>query len=212
MQVIILAGGRGSRMQELTLEKPKPLLDYQGQSLIKYKLQNLPKKTSEILIVTGYMGNLIREHLGSSFQNIPIKYIEQKELLGTGDAVFKCKEHIKNDFLVLMGDDIYNQQDLEKICQDENWEILLYQSDDTAGNCIIENNQLVTIEEIVKYENPMWTGAAYLDKRLFNKNLVEISNGEFGLPQTFSQFINEIPIKISETKNWIRITSPDDLK
>lgn len=68
MQAIILAAGRGQRLGELTYERPKCLLELNdGRSLIEHLIAGLARYgIDEFLIVTGYMGDLVREHLKCS--------------------------------------------------------------------------------------------------------------------------------------------------
>jgi len=208
MKVLILAAGKGTRMRELTQNTPKPLLKYGKISLIEHKLQNLPSKTSGLVIVINYLGHQIKEHLGNSYKGIPIQYVEQKEMLGTADALWQCKHLLKEPFMVLMSDDLYSKEDLEILSNipKNKWAILAYSK---------ESSNSASISKIISGNNKnlTYTGACVLCPEVFKKDMIKISesNTEFGLPQTFAQFANEKEIKVFKTKNWINITSPEDL-
>ena len=217
MKIVILAAGKGTRMGELTIDTPKPLLRFEGKSLIEHKLENIPDNTTEIIIVVGYFGDMIRNEIGTNYKNIPIIYVQQDKMLGTAHALWKCRDFLNDSFIVLMGDDLYKKEDLEKL-QGNDWSILVFK--DTTGSKVSkmeknsEGNFVGIIEDLdgTSPHNLIYTGACFLTPEIFKKEMVEISNGEFGLPQTFSKFTEEINIKIVETNNWTRITSPKDLK
>jgi bifunctional UDP-N-acetylglucosamine pyrophosphorylase/glucosamine-1-phosphate N-acetyltransferase len=65
MQAVILAAGKGTRMQPLTLTRPKQLVEAAGKPLIEHIVSSLPEEIDEIILVIGYLGNMIIEHCGS---------------------------------------------------------------------------------------------------------------------------------------------------
>ncbi|MBU6390492.1 NTP transferase domain-containing protein, partial [Patescibacteria group bacterium] len=88
MQAVILAAGRGVRMNHLTANTPKPLLSVGKANLIEWKLSALPTEFDEIIIIVGYLGEQIRKHFGDQFGGKRVRYAEQKDLNGTGGALF----------------------------------------------------------------------------------------------------------------------------
>lgn len=220
MKTVILAAGKGTRMGELTKDTPKPLLAYKGKSLLHHKLEKLPSSTTEVIIVIGYMGDKIKEALGDAWNGIPITYIEQKEALGTAHALYQCKDRLETeDFLVLMGDDLYAKEDLDALSADPaEWTVLAYQSDkpEKAGKCIIKDDgHLDEIYEDFDGSHPcslIYTGVCHLTPELFSIDMVVLPNGEYGLPQTLSKFSKDKNIRVVETRDWKRMTAPEDLE
>lgn len=219
MKAIILAAGKGTRMGELTKNTPKPLLEYKGKNLLEHKFENLPQNTTEIILVIGYLGQKIKDKFGNKYKNIPIKYVEQTQMLGTAHALWQCQKLLDEPFMVLMSDDLYSKEDLETISNLENgeWAVLAYPDKPgvKAGKIVTdENNNLKEIYEdfegISSY-NLIYTGVCLLTPEIFTREMVQLSNGEYGLPQTLTQFVDTKKIKVFETKNWIRITKPEDL-
>lgn len=219
MQIIILAAGKGTRMGDLTQITPKPLLLYKGITLLEHKFKVLPSNTTEVIIVIGYLGSKIKEYFGDTYQNIPIRYIEQTEMNGTAGALWLCKDSITQPFMVLMSDDIYAKEDLEILSQtpQDDWAILAYP--DVPGvkaGKIVKNEygDLVEIYEDFEGTSPynlIYTGVCVLTPEVFTKPMFKLSNGEYGLPQSFTQFAQQKNIKVFETSNWVRITAPSDL-
>lgn len=219
MQIVILAAGKGTRMKNLTNEVPKPLLKYKDISLLEHKLRALPSNTTNIIIVIGYLGNQIRQALGDSYNTISITYIEQKDMKGTADALWQCQHVLHEPFMVLMGDDIYSKDDLDKLSKIEEgqWAVLAYPDEPGIKAGKIVKNSDGSLKEIhedfdgTSPYNLLYTGVCVLTPEVFTKPMFELSNGEFGLPQSFAQFVNEKVIQVFETKDWLRITAPEDL-
>ena len=67
MQAVILAAGHGTRMDELTTAVPKPMLEVAGKPLLEYKLDALPDHIDEVVLIVGYLGNVIRQHFGALY-------------------------------------------------------------------------------------------------------------------------------------------------
>ena len=79
MQAIILAAGMGKRLRHETASNTKCMVKVNGRTMIDRSLDNITKHPlSRIIIVIGYQGEKVREHLGTSYNGIPIIYIENK--------------------------------------------------------------------------------------------------------------------------------------
>jgi NDP-sugar pyrophosphorylase family protein len=237
MKLVILAAGKGKRMGESSNHTPKPILKYKDKTLIHHKLEQLPSDINEIIITIGHLGEKIVETIGHTYDNrqnggsiVPVTYIEQKDLLGTGHALWQCKDAIGTDsFFVLMGDDLYSKEDLQKMIDlhknsEKAWVALVQDIPEkmSAGKCVIDENGLLTdiIEDPEgKIErNTMYTGGCLLTPEIFNLPLVKISKTEFGLPQTFIQeerhtdgVEGKRDIHAVQASYWKRITTPEDL-
>lgn len=106
---VVLAAGKGTRMNS---ELPKVLMEVHNKPMIFYVLDNLkPILFKEIIIVVGYKKEIVIEKVEEyrKAQNypIPIKFVEQKEQLGTGHAFATTEPLLKNqkgNVLVTAGD------------------------------------------------------------------------------------------------------------
>src|SRR3989344_4513030 len=113
MQAVILAAGEGIRLRGENIV-PKCLLKVGKKTILEQLLSQLPKGIREVIIVVGELKNQTKKHIGTNFNGRPIKYIEQRERLGTGHALFVAKDVLENKkFLVLMGDNLYLKRDME---------------------------------------------------------------------------------------------------
>lgn len=103
MQAVILAAGRGSRLEPVTHHVPKPLIPFWGRPFISYLLENLQAFVDEVLIVDG-PGGEIEEQLGHSFGSLPLRYVIQPDPVGTGDALLQACDLLDDPFIVMLGD------------------------------------------------------------------------------------------------------------
>ncbi|HNZ49451.1 MAG TPA: sugar phosphate nucleotidyltransferase [Candidatus Hydrogenedentes bacterium] len=115
MQAVIMAAGKSTRTWPLTLTRPKPLLPVMGMPLLEHQLRSLQGIADEVIIIIGFMGDMIQQHYGGQYGTIRLRYVEQKEQRGTGHAVLQTADAVKGPFLVLNGDDMYDPADLQKL-------------------------------------------------------------------------------------------------
>jgi len=109
MKAIILAGGLGTRLRPLTDATPKPLLPIQGKPIIEHAIENFKKHNiTDIILSIGYMSDKIKEYFGDGSKwDVNISYCIEDKPLGTGGAIKKAAEGIKDDmFLAINGDNL----------------------------------------------------------------------------------------------------------
>ncbi len=221
MQAVILAAGHGTRMEELTQAIPKPMLDVAGKPLLEYKFEALPGDIDEVVIVVGYLAHVIKGHFGSRYNDKRIVYVEQKEMNGTAGALWSAQSVLHDRFLVMMGDDIYTQEDVSACIADGDvWRLLVQETPELHRAGSIQLDENVLIADIIEGDKSREKGLAstnmyLLDTRIFSCPLVpkQPDSLEFGLPQTVVQGAKKLGIRFEPvfTDKWIQITSPKDL-
>ncbi len=216
MQAVILAAGRGKRMNHLTNDTPKPMIQVGGKNLIEWKLERLPKEVDEVILVIGYLGEKIKNYFGSNFAGKKITYVEQGDLSGTGSALFRVKDLLSGQFIVMMGDDIYGEDDVKKALSN-GWSILVEKVKTPKKGAKIILNEDNTIKDIIERSDLNIgeinnAGMYVLGTEIFNYPLVPIGNDEFGLPQTIVKALKDFKIKIIEETGWIQVTNPEDVE
>ena len=114
MKALILAAGEGTRLRPLTSNVPKPLLLVAGKPFLTHNLEALKAAgVTEVAILVGWKANRIKEHYGDgSSLGLRISYLEQKERLGTADAIRHAENFAKESFIVLNGDVVVSSEDL----------------------------------------------------------------------------------------------------
>jgi UDP-N-acetylglucosamine diphosphorylase / glucose-1-phosphate thymidylyltransferase / UDP-N-acetylgalactosamine diphosphorylase / glucosamine-1-phosphate N-acetyltransferase / galactosamine-1-phosphate N-acetyltransferase len=108
MKALVLAGGRGSRLDELTENENKCMHEFRGIPLIEYSLRNATAAgVSEIVIVVGYKAESIINHFGNSFESTPVKYVIQWVQKGLVDAIGCSQETVGDaDFMLFLADEV----------------------------------------------------------------------------------------------------------
>ena len=220
MKAIILAAGRGTRFGKITEKTPKSLIRVAGKPILERILFSLPPQIDEVVIVIGHLGGQIKKRFGDKFAGRDMKYVEMKELTGTGSAVWLVKPLLRDRFLVLNGDDIYSKNELGGL--------LKYERAAGLAKTMPQNPSYLTFQTDKKsyitgarYPNEyemengimISTGAFVLDPSIFKYKLVPIAKGrEFGLPQTILKSIRKFSLKGVYMKNWAQINRPEDIK
>lgn len=104
-QVVILAGGQGSRLRPYTTVLPKPLLPLGELPILEIIIRQLKAYgLKNILISIGYLGELIEAYCGNGGKwGVQIRYVHEDKPLGTAGAL-KLASHVEENFLVLNGD------------------------------------------------------------------------------------------------------------
>ncbi len=111
MDVLILAAGLGTRMEDLTKDLPKPLLPVKGKPLIDYAFDLIePLQTENIFVNVHYYADFIQSYISKNYENIKISY--EPEILGTGGGIKKIHH---NDLFVLNTDNLWQAQFAQEI-------------------------------------------------------------------------------------------------
>ena len=108
MQAVILAAGKGTRLEPLTDDKPKPLVEVNGRPLIEDVFDNLIDiGVDEFVVVVGYKKEKIIERYEDEYDGIPITYAHQREQKGLAHALLQAESHVDGDFVLMLGDNIF---------------------------------------------------------------------------------------------------------
>ena len=110
IDIVILAGGKGSRIKEYLNNKPKPMLKFNNIYFLQYLLNNLTKyPINKVYILTGFKHTIIHKNFHNRIFNFTkIICIKEKKLMGTGGALLGLKKNKIDDFLLINGDTIFN--------------------------------------------------------------------------------------------------------
>lgn len=216
MQAVILAAGRGKRMQHLGDTTPKPIIHVHERPLLAYKLEALPDVIDDIVLIIGYRGHQIIDRFGSSYAGRPITYVYQTTLNGTGGALKYAEDILKEKFMVLMGDDLYLGDDLAKLSE-HPLALLAYEHEDAASFGVVTMNDDGHLLSVIERPHTVQkglvnTGAYMLDHRFFDHAPVSLGNGEFGLPQTLARLAEEHPVRVLRANAWFPISTPEDIE
>lgn len=105
MKVVIMAGGKGTRIASVRSDVPKPMINICGKPILEHQIDNLKAcGLTDIILVIGYLGDKIKEYFGDGSKfDVNIEYFVEDHPLGTAGALFKMPQ-LTEDFLLLCGD------------------------------------------------------------------------------------------------------------
>jgi NDP-sugar pyrophosphorylase family protein len=107
MQMVILAGGLGTRMRPLTRELPKALIPIDGKPFLQYQIELLKEQgITDIVVCIGHLGERVKGYFGEGGHlGVSIRYSEERDgLLGTAGAVKNAEPLLQDDFFLMYGD------------------------------------------------------------------------------------------------------------
>jgi UDP-N-acetylglucosamine diphosphorylase/glucosamine-1-phosphate N-acetyltransferase len=112
MKGVVLAAGEGARLQPITATRPKHLIKVGGKPILEHCLEALKASgITEVTVVTHYMGDAIQQFFGDGERlGLKITYVEQAEMLGTGNAASAVEPYVEGDFVLVYGDLLFTSE------------------------------------------------------------------------------------------------------
>lgn len=153
--VVIMAGGLGTRLKNLTKEIPKPMLNVGDKPIIHHIIDNFKKYGyNKIVISLNYKAEIIENYFQDGFPfGVKINYVRERERLGTAGGIKLAGSYLDCPFFVVNGD-IYtnmNMQDMMAFHLENAFDITVavrkYSYDVPYGVLKVEGNEVKTLEE-----------------------------------------------------------------
>lgn len=175
LSLVILCGGKGTRLKSYNLKTPKPMVKFGGIHFLKHIINFYSKYPfEEIILLCGFLGRQIIKKFHNKTVNLTkIKCYQEKKLLGTGGALFSVKKYISHDF-ILINSDTYLEYDLLDFLKSINKDhkmILVknknYKINKQLANLGIKKNKVI-------FDNKfgyMSAGILFLNKKILNAKL-----------------------------------------
>ncbi len=221
MKVVIMAGGKGTRIASVKSDVPKPMIPICGKPILEWQIENLKAcGLADITLVIGYLGHVIKEYFGDGGKfGVKISYFVEDSPLGTAGALFKMPE-LNEDFLLLCGDvilDVDFNRFIEFHKKNDAWASLMahpnghpYDSSLLVTEILppqVPGGNPVDTHRVVRWMNKE-------DERLYYKNRVnagiEIISPEL-LKETMKHFVPrhpETPDKIDLDRDVLKPNIP----
>ena len=104
-QVVILAGGLGTRLGDMSSQVPKSLVKVGDRPIISHILDWAQGQgCRKALILTGHLGE---QFSGFVHNGIELTFVQETEPLGTGGAIWNARDYLEDEFILLWGDDYH---------------------------------------------------------------------------------------------------------
>ncbi len=230
MKAVLLAAGAGERLMPLTATRPKHVIKVAGKPILQFCLDAIKQaKITEVIIVTHYIDEVIRSCFGDGKKfGLKITYVQQKTILGTGNAAQVAEPYVDEDFVLVYGDLLFGKDAVSQV-------LSLYQRGKTTGVMgvipvekpenygIIEKDSEGKIKRIIEKPEPKSTpsnlanaGIYVLSKEVFNKikKLKASVRGEWELTDAITMLAEEGKTVLAAQLNkddWFDIGRPWDL-
>jgi mannose-1-phosphate guanylyltransferase/phosphomannomutase len=106
MKAVVMAGGEGSRLRPLTINRPKPMVPLVNEPVIVHILELLKKHgITQVVLTLQYMADVVQDYLGDgSSMGMEISYSIEEMPLGTAGSVKNAQKYLDDTFIVISGD------------------------------------------------------------------------------------------------------------
>jgi D-glycero-alpha-D-manno-heptose 1-phosphate guanylyltransferase len=214
MQAIILAGGFGTRLQNVVSNIPKPMAPIRGIPFLSFILEQLNKKNfDKIVLAVGYKGEKIENFYGDNYKNLKLRYSYEDSPLGTGGCVKKALSLIEDDYVFVINGDTYFDVDFNSIQKSKNLTIACKYMNDASryGKVIFDDDQIIKEFQEKKSNNFGYIngGIYFINTNIFDDYKVE---EKFSIEKDFFEtYLCDLKIKAHISDGYfIDIGIPED--
>jgi len=226
MKAVIPVAGVGTRLRPHTYTQPKVLLNVAGKPILGHIIDKLVENSiKDILLIVGHLGEMIKNYVESSYPDVRFEFIEQKEPLGLGHAIYLAGEAFKDEdeILIILGDTIFDF-DISKFLKSKFTTIGVKAVEDPRrfGVVILDGDKFASrlIEKPSEPESNLAIVGIYLIKnpKLLKEALDEVvkgeikTKGEYQLTDALQLMVNKgEKITVFEIDGWYDCGKPETL-
>lgn len=110
MKTVIMAGGKGTRITSVVSDIPKPMIKIAGKPVLEHEINCLKEQGfTDLIITVAHMSEQIINYFGDGSKfGVTIEYYLEKHPLGNAGALFKLRNRLAEDFLLLNADAVFD--------------------------------------------------------------------------------------------------------
>ena len=213
MQAIIMAAGKGSRLGELTQDKPKSFVEVKGIKLLEYNIALLHANgIKDILLVTGYKSEMMEEE-AERIKGVKCVYNPFYEMVNVLGSFYMAQEYLNDDFVYLHADTLCAPEIFKGMLQKDGNIVLPVEykhCDEEAMKVKTKDGQLIEISKQIPCEQAEgeFIGIAKIGKEVL-PDLREASKKLMNEKKFTAYFEGAIQELINQNKYTIRIVSTE---
>ncbi len=219
LDVIILAGGLGTRLAAVVSDVPKPMAPVGGKPFLEQILKTLPAAhVAKVILAVGYKYEKIKAYYGSDFNGIPLVYSIEDEPLGTGGGIGLAMQQATTEHILILNGDTFfdvNLAEMFEVHTNENATLTLalkqMTKPDRYGTVLLEKHTVVRFQEKQKFlPTGLINGGVYLANKSLTNELPSVAN------YSFETEVLEAKVETGKLKgyistgNFIDIGIPED--
>ncbi|MBI2957404.1 MAG: NTP transferase domain-containing protein [Chloroflexi bacterium] len=213
-QAIILAAGEGQRLRPLTSSRPKVMLAIGNKPVLQYVVEAVAANgIRRIVLVVGFHKEQVQDYFGSGESlGVDIKYVEQRQQLGTAHALKQAASLADDYFLVISGDNIVSPSTIAPLLAEKPPAILVKPREDVSkyGVVIVEHGLVsAVVEKPPKADGNLVNTGIYS----FSRSVFSFIDGDVDLPSVLTRMVSAgEKITSCETNElWLDIVYPWDM-
>jgi UDP-N-acetylglucosamine diphosphorylase/glucosamine-1-phosphate N-acetyltransferase len=213
-QAVILTAGEGQRLRPFTVTRPKAMISIADKPILQFIIESLAQNgIRDIILVVGYRKEQVYDYFGSGEQfGVKITYITQAQQLGTAHALMQVKAKVKDEFLVLPGDNLIEAPTIAEFVEVAPAAVLVKRVDDPTRYGVV-NIEKGKIKGII--EKPKEAGSNLVNTGIyaFTKDVFNFTENVLDIPDVLNNMLAEgNAIKAVETKGtWLDVVYPWDV-
>lgn len=113
IEAIVLAGGKGTRLGDISKDTPKPMLPVNGRPFLEYVLAYLAEQgVDRVVLSVGHFADAVIRHFGNKFCGISVDYAREEKTMGTGGAIRLSMDRVTSQSIVVLNGDTMFSPDL----------------------------------------------------------------------------------------------------
>jgi D-glycero-alpha-D-manno-heptose 1-phosphate guanylyltransferase len=217
---IILAGGRGKRLRNLTDLVPKPMVEVNDKPFLDYLLTYLSaQRFGRIILSVGYKHEIIRGYFGTSYKGMHLDYVIEDSPLGTGGALKRALREVNGEHAVVLNGDTFFQIELADLVKFHTAQTSVLtiavkpmQNFDRYGSLMLSNGRVCRYEEKRFRESGYINGGVYVMSKAILEQF-EAEGDSFSFERFLETNVERIaPSPFISDGYFIDIGTPEDYR
>jgi len=224
LKALVLAAGEGTRLRPLTYNIPKPMLMVAGRPFLSHQIEALASVgVKDVYVLVGWKSNRVKEYLLEAFgDSLSIRFLDQKQRLGTAHAIGMAKKEMEEAFLCVNGDLVISPSDIAQMTElfkrKKKTILGAVTVDDPSRFGVIEQEggkmRRILEKPLQPPSNLINAGVSILTPDVFDfiERTSRSPRGEFEITDTLNMMADRMDVLVHQlTGEWIDVARPWDL-